>query len=264
MNDSSNPIKVAVIGALGKVGTVICDAVSVDTGLELSARIDSANDANYPEATGAAVHESLETALKNGVEMDVAVDFTVATSAEKNLKVLGENGIHAVVGTSGISEKTIQSLENIFKNSNCLIAPNFSISAALMLRFSEISAPFFDSAEIVEMHHEEKIDAPSGTALETLRRMENASDSWILDSTQKENLKNVRGGSGNSGIRIHSLRMKGAIAHQEVRLGGKGEMLTIRQDSMDRSSFVPGVLMAVRAIDGHPGITIGLDRLLGL
>lgn len=257
MNDTT-PIKVAVIGALGKVGTVICEAVTEESGLELSARIDSASSNSND------IYESLEAALQNNAEIDVAIDFTVASSVEKNLEVLSENGIHAVVGTSGISSKTIKSLEKSFTKSNCLIAPNFSISAVIMIRLSEIAVPFFDSAEILEMHHEEKIDAPSATALETLQRMQNAKDTWLSDPTKKENLANVRGGVGASGIRVHSLRLKGALAHQEVRLGTQGQLLTIRQDSLDRTSFVPGVLLAVKTINQYPGITLGLDKFLGL
>lgn len=256
-----NTKKVAVLGALGKVGNVICDAVSADPELELKACIDNADSADNHKHK---IYSSLDEALQSAGDIDVAVDFTVASATEKNLKVLGKNGIHAVVGTSGIPTKTIDSLEGVFKNSNCLIASNFSISAVMMMRLSEIAAPFFESAEIIEMHHDQKIDAPSGTALETLERIERANNSWAPDPTQKENLKGVRGGVGASGVRIHSLRMKGALAHQEVRFGALGQGLTIRQDSFNRDSFVPGVLLALKTIDEYPGITLGLDKFLGL
>ncbi len=275
-------LKVGVSGALGKVGAVVSKAVAGDPSLELVAQMDinyrnvdskngnlenvnQKNNANDNNAGGNNTHYSgLADALDDGVNLDVVIDFTEASAAEKNLELLAQNSIHAVVGTSGISQKTITSLEKKFTKSNCIIVSNFSISAVVMMKLAEIAAPHFDSAEILEMHHDEKIDAPSGTALETLSRLEAIKPDWSADPTQVENLKNARGASSNSGIRVHSLRMKGAVAHQEVRFGTSGQLLTIRQDSLNRESFVPGVLLAVKAVGQNSGVTIGLEKLLGL
>ncbi len=250
-----SPIRVGVLGALGKMGVAVCDAVSQDTDLELAARVDSAASDNQ-------TYSSLQEALKE--KMDVAVDFTQAEAAQEHLEILAQNGISAVVGTSGLDPEKVAELKKLFTKSNCIIAPNFSISAVVMMKLAEIAAPFFDSAEIIEMHHSEKIDAPSGTALETLNRMEKASSNWTPDPTQKQNLPNARGAAGKSGIHIHSLRVKGTVAHQEIVLGAEGQSLSIRQDTYDRSAFMPGVLLAVKQVGQHPGITIGLEKILGI
>ena len=147
---------------------------------------------------------------------------------------------------------------------NCVIAPNFAIGAVLMMRFAEMAAPYFETAEVIELHHDEKVDAPSGTAMLTVARMAEASDSWGADPTEKTVVEGARGGAGPAGIRVHSVRLRGLVAHQEVLLGTTGQSLSIRHDSYDRSSFMPGVLLAVRAVGEKPGLTIGLDALLGL
>ena len=148
--------------------------------------------------------------------------------------------------------------------SNCLIASNFSISAVLMMRFAEMAAPFFDSAEIIELHHDQKVDAPSGTALVTAQRMAAASRNWAADPTQREILPGARGGLGPAGIRLHSLRIRGMVAHQEVVLGAAGQTLIIRQDSYDRSSYLPGILLACKRVCDSPGLTLSLDSYLNL
>ena len=145
-----------------------------------------------------------------------------------------------------------------------MFAANFAISAVLMMRFAELAAPFFDTAEIIELHHDAKADAPSGTALPTAERMAAASDGWAPDPTTHEVIAGARGGAGPAGIRVHSVRMRGMVAHQEVILGAQGQSLTIRQDSYDRASFMPGVVLACKRVADHPGLTIGLDALLGL
>ena len=151
---------------------------------------------------------------------------------------------------------------NAFSSSNCVIAANFAISAVLMMRFAELAAPFFDTAEIIEYHHNAKIDAPSGTASTTAQRMAAASADWADDPTEKMVYEGARGGEGPAGIRVHGVRMHGMLAHQDVILGAEGQTLTIRQDSYDRSSFMPGVVLACKRILDHPGLTIGLDPLL--
>jgi 4-hydroxy-tetrahydrodipicolinate reductase len=146
---------------------------------------------------------------------------------------------------------------------NALIAPNFAIGAVLMMRFAELAAPYFETAEVIELHHDEKVDAPSGTAMLTASRMAAASSDWAKDPTEKVVAEGARGGEGPGGIRVHSLRLRGLVAHQEVVLGTTGQSLTVRHDSYDRTSFMPGVLLAIRKVLEHPGLTVGLDAFLG-
>jgi 4-hydroxy-tetrahydrodipicolinate reductase len=195
---------------------------------------------------------------------EVVVDFTVADAARVTLPWLAMHGVHAVVGTTGFNDGDIAGFRSEFSGSNCLIASNFAISAVLMMRFAEMAAPYFDSAEIIELHHEGKIDAPSGTAMATADRMAAASGEWTADPTQHDAYPGSRGGEGPAGIRVHSLRMRGVVAHQEVILGAYGQTLTIRQDTYDNVSYMPGVILACKHISEHPGLTLGLDSLLGM
>jgi 4-hydroxy-tetrahydrodipicolinate reductase len=192
----------------------------------------------------------------------VVVDFTTADAAHDNLLFLAAQGIHSVVGTSGLGDDDLAELRAAFTKSNCVIAPNFAIGAVLMMRFAELAAPYFDSAEIIELHHDQKIDAPSGTAMSTLERMAAASDDWSPDPTQKEVIERSRGGTVPGGIHVHSVRLRGMVAHQEVLLGTEGQSLSIRHDSYDRTSFMPGVILAVKKVADLPGVTVGLDALL--
>jgi len=171
-----------------------------------------------------------------------------------------------VVGTTGFSEEDLSSLRAKFEagEANCVIAANFAISAVLMMRFAEMAAPFFDTAEIIELHHDNKIDAPSGTAMHTVERMAAAQGEWGVDPTETEVIAGARGGLGPAGIRVHSVRMRGMVAHQEVILGAEGQTITIRQDSYDRTSFMPGVVLAIRSIAEQDGLTLGLDELMGV
>jgi 4-hydroxy-tetrahydrodipicolinate reductase len=177
------------------------------------------------------------------------------------------HGIHAVVGTTGFNDDDIALFESAFGGNdgpNCLIAPNFAISAVLMMRFAEMAAPWFDTAEVIELHHTRKVDAPSGTAIKTIEMMAAARDSdFAPDPTENEVYPGARGGIGPRGIRAHSVRMNGMVAHQEVILGAEGQTLTIRQDSYDRSSFMPGVLLACKKIAAHPGLVLSLDPYVG-
>ena len=152
----------------------------------------------------------------------------------------------------------------MFTTSNCLIVPNFAIGAVLMMHFSAIAAPYFDTAEVIEFHHDGKVDAPSGTALRTAERMAAASSDWGGDPTTHESVPGARGGLGPADIRLHAVRMRGVVANQEVILGTTGQTLTIRHDTIDRSSFMPGVMLACKSIADHPGVTVGLEPLLGL
>jgi 4-hydroxy-tetrahydrodipicolinate reductase len=170
-----------------------------------------------------------------------------------------------VVGTTGFSDDDLALFRSEFSGSNCLIASNFAISAVLMMRFAELASPWFDTAEIIELHHDLKVDAPSGTAVTTAQRMAVARGAdWAPDPTRHEVYPGARGGEGPSGVRVHSVRMRGMVAHQEVILGAQGQTLTIRQDSYDRLSYMPGVLLGCKRIAEFPGLTLGLDPFLGL
>ncbi|MEZ5165115.1 MAG: 4-hydroxy-tetrahydrodipicolinate reductase [Acidimicrobiales bacterium] len=194
----------------------------------------------------------------------MVVDFTVLEAARLTLPVLAGHGIHAVVGTSGFGPADHDLCRAAFTTSNCLIAPNFAIGAVLMTRFAELAAPFFDTAEIVEYHHDGKVDAPSGTAIHTAERMAAASSAWAADPTTVETIAGSRGVAGPGGIHIHAVRSRGVVANQEVVLGTTGQTLTLRHDTIDRSSFMPGVVLACKRIADFPGVTVGLDAFLGL
>jgi 4-hydroxy-tetrahydrodipicolinate reductase len=260
-------IRVGVFGAAGRMGREVCKAVHGDGELELVAAVD-------PH------HEGLDLRSVTGVESDlsisgsadalldaeagVAVDFTEAAAARENLAWCAENGVHAVVGTTGLSEEDFEQLRGAFTRSSCVVAPNFAIGAVLMMRFAELAAPWFETAEVIELHHDQKVDAPSGTAIVTAQRMAEASGEWAADPTTDTVIEGARGGSGPAGIRIHAVRLRGLVAHQEVLLGTTGQSLVLRHDSYDRSSFMPGVLLAVKQVAGRQGLTVGLDALLGL
>ena len=258
---ASEPIRVGVLGAGGRMGRTVCAAVGADAELHLVAAVD-------PTAVGETVFGDVTVAGEVAALVDagvqVAIDFTVADAARHNLPVVAEHGIHAVVGTTGLDATDLEALKAAFTSSNCLIAANFAIGAVLMMRFAELAAPWFETAEVIELHHDAKRDAPSGTALITIDRMAAASDSWAPDPTQDEKVAGARGGKAAGGIPVHSVRMRGLVAHQEVLLGTDGQTLTIRHDSYDRSSFMPGVLLAVKRIADLPGLTIGLDTVLDL
>jgi len=245
--------KVGVLGARGKVGSEVCRAVEETDDLELVARVD--------------VDDSLEDLVAAGVE--VVVDFTHPDVVMGNLEFCIGHGIHAVVGTTGFDDARLDTLRGWLAGSpgtGVLIAPNFSIGAILMMRFAALAAPFYESVEVVELHHPDKADAPSGTARRTAELISAARAEAgcppVPDATSTS-LDGARG-ADVAGIRVHGLRIRGLVAHQEVILGGVGETLTIRHDSMDRASFTPGVLTGLRAIGTHPGLTVGLENFLDL
>ena len=246
------------------MGTSVCNAVHVDPDLELVAAVDVPSSA----ASIHGVQISGELRVFAETECDVVVDFTVADAARVSVPWLAMHSIHAVVGTTGLGDDDITDLRSAFGDgpAHCLLAPNFAISAVLMMRFAELAAPYFDTAEIIEYHHDRKIDAPSGTAITTANRMAAARGDvpWGADPTEHEVYPGARGGVGPTGIRLHAVRMHGMIAHQDVILGALGQSLTIRQDSYDRESFMPGVVLACKRIADHPGLTVGLDRYLGI
>jgi 4-hydroxy-tetrahydrodipicolinate reductase len=245
-------IKVGVLGARGRMGATVCEAVREAADTELAAAVDQGEDRD---------------AL---LGCDVVVDFTHVGVVMDNLSWCVARGLPAVVGTSGFGDERLAQLRALLAGapqSRVLVAPNFSVGAVLMMRFAAQAARFFESAEIIELHHANKLDAPSGTALRTASLMGQARAEAGLgappDATKQE-LPGARGATVND-VHVHSVRVSGLVAHQEVLLGGHGETLTIRHDSLDRVSFMPGVLLAVRGIAGlPPGLTVGIEPLLGL
>ncbi len=244
------------------MGRTVCQAVASDPELQLVAAVDPGAVGTTVE--GRTIAGEPRAFIDAGAE--VVVDFTVAEAARCTVPWLAMHGIHAVVGTTGLTDDDLETFRHEFCSDgpSCVVAPNFSISAVLLIHFAQLAAPYFDTAEIIELHHDAKADAPSGTALATADRMAAASAEWAPDPTRTEVLPGARGGLGPAGIRVHSVRMRGMVAHQEVILGALGQTLTLRQDSYDRQSFMPGVILACKHVAEHPGLTIGLDAFLGL
>jgi 4-hydroxy-tetrahydrodipicolinate reductase len=246
----------------------VCRAVVAEPDLQLVAAVDPLHagidlrGVTGADLPGLQVSPDVESLAR--AEAQVAVDFTHIDAARANLAWCAANGVHAVVGTSGFTPADYEELATRFTRSNCFVAPNFAIGAVLMMRFAELAAPYFETAEIIELHHDQKVDAPSGTAMHTAERMAARSSEWGADPTTKVVLEGARGGSGPGGIRMHSVRLRGLVAHQEVLLGTAGQSLSIRHDSYDRDSFMPGVMLAVKAVASHPGVTVGLDALLDI
>ena len=246
-------IRVGVLGANGKVGQAICTAVTAADDLELVATVDQG--------------DPIETFVESKTE--VVVDFTNPSVVMDNLKFLVDNGIHAVVGTTGFDEGRLEQVRQWLTASpqtGVLIAPNFAIGAVLSMRFAEQAARFFESVEVIELHHPNKVDAPSGTAYRTAALIADAREKAGLGHSPDATTTELQGARGSDvdGVRVHSVRLAGLVAHQEVLFGTQGETLTIRHDSIDRNSFAPGVLLGVRKIAGMPGLTVGLDPLLDL
>ena len=246
-------IKVGVLGAHGRVGQAIVEGVNAEDDLELVAEIDRGDE------------------LQQLVEAhaEVIVDFTQPDSVMGNLEFCIANGIHCVVGTTGFDKERLAQVEEWTKQDgagNVLIAPNFAISAVLTMVLAKQAAKFFETAEVIEFHHPTKLDAPSGTAIHTAEGIAAARTEAGLgempDATEKQ-LDGARGATVD-GIPVHAVRTRGMVAHEEVIFGAQGQSLTIRQDSYDRASFTPGVLMGVRQIADHPGLVVGLDKYLGL
>jgi 4-hydroxy-tetrahydrodipicolinate reductase len=285
-------VRVGVFGAGGRMGTAVQAAVAADPDLELVAAVDPAHAGEAALTSGVVVARSPEAMVAAGVE--VAVDFTVAEAALSNAAWCAHHGVHAVIGTTGFGEGMLADLRALFEASsaNCVLAPNFAIGAVLMMRLAELAAPWFEGVEVVELHHDGKLDAPSGTALSTARLVAAArGDSRLVAAggqaaaegqgpaewqgpAEGQGSGARAGGTGDSnpargleaapGVRVHSVRLRGLVSHQEVLLGNAGEVLTIRHDSFDRSSFMPGVLLAVKQVPQRRGLTLGLAALLGL
>jgi 4-hydroxy-tetrahydrodipicolinate reductase len=245
-------IKVGVLGAKGRMGSQVCSTVESADDLELAAAVD--------------IGDPLETLA--GV--DVVVDFTHPAAVMDNLRWCIGHGLAAVVGTSGFGDDRLAQVTKWLEaqpGGRALVVPNFSVGAVLMMRFAAMAAPFFESAEVIELHHAGKADAPSGTAGRTaamISSARSAAGAGVMPDATATAAPGARGAEVD-GVHVHSVRLAGLVAHQEVLLGGHGEVLTIRHDSLDRASFMPGVLLAIRGIGSLPaGLTVGLDGMLGL
>ena len=258
-----------MVGAGGRMGQEVCRAVSEAADLELVAAVDPGRVGD--DAGGRAIVGEVNALSDLGAE--VVVDFTIAEAVRHNARHYAHQGIHAVIGTSGLSESDVAAMGTLFSGSgtgaNLVVVPNFAIGAVLLLHLSRIAAPHMDGVEIIELHHNEKRDAPSGTAMHTATviaaaRRAAGSDPLPADPTTDVVLAGARGGEAPDGVHVHSVRLPGLVAHEEVIFGAPGQSLTIRHDSYDRRSFMPGVLLAVRAVPGRPGLTVGLEALLGL
>jgi 4-hydroxy-tetrahydrodipicolinate reductase len=255
------------MGAAGRMGRAVCAAVVGDPDCELVAAVDPHHaglDLSTVVGVDADVVVTADVRSLADAGVDVAVDFTEASAARDNLRWCAGAGVHAVVGTTGLTDGDLDELRSFFSRSNCVVAPNFAIGAVLMMRLAELAAPWFETVEIIELHHDAKADAPSGTAVLTAQRLAAASEQWAPDPTVDTVLEGARGGRGPAGIPVHSVRLRGLVASQEVLFGTTGQTLSIRHDTTDRSSFMPGVLLAVKEVADRPGVTVGLDALLGL
>ncbi|WP_288799135.1 4-hydroxy-tetrahydrodipicolinate reductase [Arsenicicoccus cauae] len=248
----SDIIKVSVIGASGRMGSTVCDAVDAAEGLELVGRFDVGDELG--DLAGA----------------DVVVEFSVPDASPANVAHCVAQGVHVVVGTTGWTEPRLQTLRDQVaaapEGTGVLIAPNFAIGAILMMTFAEQAARFYESVEVIELHHPRKVDAPSGTAARTADLIGAARSETGLGDVPDATEQDPDGARGARvhGVPVHSVRLRGLVAHQEVLFGAEGEQLTIRHDSFDRVSFMPGVVEGVRRVAEHPGVTVGLEHYLGL
>ena len=244
-------IKVGVLGARGRMGAEVVNAVKASTDCELVAALD--------------LGDSLDQLLSSGAH--VVVDFTTPDAVMGNLEFLITHGIHAVVGTTGFDDKrmaTLNSLSSAHPQVGILIAPNFAIGAVLMMEFAAKAAQYFESAEIIELHHPNKVDAPSGTASRTAALISDARKAAKLPAMPDATSSSLDGARGAlvGDVPVHSVRLRGLIAHQEVLFGGPGEALSIRHDSLDRAGFMPGVLLAIKGVISRPGVTFGLEHFM--
>jgi 4-hydroxy-tetrahydrodipicolinate reductase len=246
-------IRVAVVGASGRMGREACRAVEAADDLELVARIGRG--------------DPLEAMTDAGAQ--VAVELSVPDAARRNVEFCVDAGVHAVVGTTGWDDEALDGLRRKLSERpdvGVLVAPNFAVGAVLAMRFAAVAAPWFESVEVVELHHPDKVDAPSGTARRTAEMMAAARRGAGVGPSPDATSSALDGARGADvdGVRVHSVRLRGLVAHQEVLLGAVGEQLTVRHDSFDRASFMPGVLLGVRRIARHPGLTVGLEHLMDL
>jgi 4-hydroxy-tetrahydrodipicolinate reductase len=249
----TEPIRVGVLGARGRMGQQVCQAVDAAEDLDLVAMVD-AGDWLFSVADA---------------DAQVLVDFTHPDVVIDNVRFAIDQGIHAVVGTTGVTADRLDTIRSWLADApetGVLVAPNFGIGAVLSMKFAQLAAKYYQSAEVVELHHPGKVDAPSGTAVHTaelIAAARSAAGLGPVPDATAQTLDGARGADVN-GIRVHALRIAGLVAHQEIVLGTEGETLTIRHDSLHRSSFMPGVLLGVRWVVDHPGLTVGIEKPLGL
>jgi 4-hydroxy-tetrahydrodipicolinate reductase len=264
-------VRVGVLGATGRMGQATCKAVLQAPDLELAAAVARVSGVGrplrdlVPEAPERLlVGESLSDLL--AADAEVVVDFSRPEATAAAAEGLLAEGVHLVSGTTGLPAEVMDDLARLAgkaDNGNAVWAPNFALGAVLAIHFAAVAGRFYPAAEVIELHHQGKADAPSGTALRTARLIAAARERASTQSRGNESVAGVRGGEVD-GVRVHSVRLPGLVAHQEVIFGGKGEVLTVRHDSLDRSSFMPGVLLAVREVPTRTGLTVGLEPLLGL
>jgi 4-hydroxy-tetrahydrodipicolinate reductase len=274
-------MRVGVVGAGGRMGREVCRTVQDRPGLELVAAVDPGYSGTalsdlvgQSGGSSEAVTVTGDLAMLAESGLDVVVDFTHLDTSRAVLALCATEGIDAVVGTTGFTKTDLEAVADLFapgtgSGANCILAANFAIGAVLMMRFAAMAAPWFEGAEIIELHHEDKRDAPSGTALRTAERMVAArtaagKDDFLPDATSTVVATGARGGEGPGGIRMHSVRLPGLVAHQEILFGAVGQGLTIRHDSYDRASFMDGVVLAVLSVASRPGLTLGIEPLLGI
>ena len=262
--------KIVVSGALGKMGQEVVKLVDRTEEFELVGAVDvdkigeDINEVLNLEESSAEISDNLAATLEQ-VEVDTVVDFTTPQIIMDNIRTVSEAGINMVVGTTGITEADLSEVEELTEqnNNNVIIAPNFAIGAILMMEFSKKAAKFLDDVEIIEQHHDAKLDAPSGTAIKTAELIEENLTAKEDSCEEIEKLAGARGAE-KDGINIHSVRLPGLVAHQEVLFGGEGQTLKLRHDSINRRSFMPGVKLAINKIDGIDGLVYGLDNLIEL
>ena len=253
MRSADDPIRVGVLGARGRMGAEVCRAVDAAPDMEVVAMVD-AGDWMFDISDAGA---------------EVVVDFTHPDVVMDNVRFAVDQGIQCVVGTSGIDQTRLATIHEWLEHKpeiGVLVAPNFAIGAVLSMRFAQLAAKYYESVEIIELHHPRKVDAPSGTATHTARLIAAARAEAGVGKAPDATTQEVDGARGAliDDVRVHSVRLSGLVAHQEVLFGGAGETLTIRHDSLDRNSFMPGVLLAVRSILGRTGLVVGLDQLMDL
>jgi 4-hydroxy-tetrahydrodipicolinate reductase len=256
-------IRVGIIGAMGKMGQETVKAVSAGENMELVIAVDT-NNLDAPVQGETRIMGDLKSAIEIH-KPDVTVDFTQPECVFKNAVLCLENGVRPVIGTTGLTDEQIAKLEELSKSKGlgCLIAPNFSTGAILMMRFAQHAAKFFDNAEIIELHHNRKKDAPSGTAIKTALMMSEEGKTFEKDNCEEvETVQGARGGQSYSDIRIHSVRMPGYIASQEVIFGAPGQILKIRHDSMDRQCYMAGVLLAINYVARNNEFVYGLENIM--
>ena len=260
-------VRVGVVGAGGRMGQEVCRAASEAPDMELVAAVDPAHVGE--DAHGKVIVGEVLALADLGAE--VVVDFTTAEAVRHNVPHYAQLGVHAVIGTSGLSDADLAAVRARFEGSgaNAIVVANFAIGAVLLMHFCRIAAPHMDGVEVIELHHDAKRDAPSGTAMHTaavIAEARRAAGAGPLppDPTTDVVLEGARGAEGPDGVRLHSVRLPGLVAHEEVIFGAPGQSLSLRHDSYDRRSFMPGVLLAVRSVSDRPGVTVGLEALLGL